>query len=65
MALQVSTILRIVCFTKPVLHPEINDKVLNHIILFKSGGKPWESVLLKATMLVSVFCFFFPWKDRI
>ena len=32
------------CFSEPALSPEINDKLLNHIILFKSGGKPWESV---------------------
>lgn len=47
---------------KPVLYPEKNDKLLNHIILLKSGGKPWESFLLKATVPLSAF---FLWEDRI
>lgn len=56
MALQVSIVLRIVgMFHQTVLYPEINDKLLNHIILLKSGGKPWESFLLRATLPLSAF----------
>lgn len=43
------------CFTKPLLYPEINNKLLVHILLHKSEGKPPES-LLRAT--VPLFDFF-------
>lgn len=61
--LQASRLFKTVgCFTKLLLYPEINNKLLVRIILHKSEGKPQESSLLRGDS--ATFCFL-QYRERI
>lgn len=42
-------------FCEIEIFPEINDKLLNHTMLLKSGSKPKEFFLLKVTVPILAF----------